>query len=80
MITIGVPSGKKGDKGDKGDPGTFSEDGVTVVANASGKAMAKDVAVGRDVNDLASARGQIGPARELGNNVDLIPSLKQVFI
>lgn len=63
VITIGVPSGKKGDKGDKGDPGTFSEDGVTVVANASGEAMAKDVAVGGDVNDLASARGQIGDYR-----------------
>lgn len=29
-----------------------------------------DVAVGGDVNDLASMRGQIGHARELGNNVD----------
>lgn len=29
-----------------------------------------DVAVGGDVNDLASMRGQIGQARELGNNVD----------
>lgn len=54
VITIGVPSGKKGDKG---DPGTFSEDGVTVVANASGEAMAKDVAIGGNASDLASARG-----------------------
>ena len=30
----------------------------------------KDVAIGGDLKDLASARGQIGPARELGNNVD----------
>ena len=30
----------------------------------------KDVAIGGDLEDLASARGQIGPARELGNNVD----------
>lgn len=60
VITIGVPIGKKGDKGDKGDPGTFSEDGVTVVANASGEAMAKDVAIGGNASDLASARGQIG--------------------
>ena len=67
ILTIGVPEGKKGDKG---DPGTFSEDGVTVVANASGEAMAKDVAIRGDLGDLASARGQIGPARELGNNVD----------
>ena len=29
-----------------------------------------DVAVGGDVNDLASMRGQIGHARELGDNVD----------
>lgn len=57
ILTIGVPEGKKGDKG---DPGTFSEDGVTVVANASGEAMAKDVAIGGDLGDLASARGQIG--------------------
>ena len=70
VITIGVPIGKKGDKGDKGDPGTFSEDGVTVVANASGEAMAKDVAIEGDIEDLASARGQVGPARELGSNVD----------
>ena len=67
VITIGVPSGKKGDKGDKGDPGTFSEDGVTVVANASGEAMAKDVAIGGDSSDLASARGQIGDAKEMPN-------------
>ena len=67
ILTIGVP---KGDKGDKGDPGTFLKDGVTVVANASGEAMAKDIAVGGDVNDLASMRGQIGQARELGDNVD----------
>ena len=63
VITIGVPIGDKGDKGDKGDPGTFSEDGVTVVANASGEAMAKDVAIGGDVSDLASKRGQIGNYR-----------------
>lgn len=67
VITIGVPSGKKGDKGDKGDPGTFSEDGVTVVANASGEAMAKDVAIGGNASDLASARGQIGDAKEMPN-------------
>ena len=60
VITIGVPKGTKGDKGDTGDPGTFSADGVTVVANASGEAMAKDIAIGGDVSDLASARGQIG--------------------
>lgn len=30
----------------------------------------KDVAIGGDLGDLASARGQVGPARELGSNVD----------
>ena len=68
VITIGVPIGDKGDKGDKGDPGTFSEDGVTVVANASGEAMAKDVAIGGDVSDLASARGQVGDAKAIGSH------------
>ena len=76
VITIGVPSGKKGDKGDKGDPGTFSEDGVTVVANASGEAMAKDVAIGGNLEDLASARGQIGNAVIVGT-VDLNTLVKQ---
>ena len=68
VITIGVPIGKKGDKGDKGDPGTFSEDGVTVVANASGEAMAKDVAIGGDIEDLASARGQVGNSKTQGSH------------
>lgn len=54
ILTIGVP---KGDKGDKGDPGTFLKDGVTVIANTDGEAMAKDVAIGGDLEDLASARG-----------------------
>lgn len=54
ILTIGVPEGKKGDKG---DPGTFLEDGVTVIANASGEAVAKDLAIDGDVSDLASARG-----------------------
>lgn len=60
ILTIGVPEGKKGDKG---DPGTFLKDGVTVIANASGEAVAKDLAIGGDASDLASARGQIGDAR-----------------
>ena len=67
VITIGVPIGDKGDKGDKGDPGTFSADEVTVVANASGEAMAKDIAIGGNLEDLASARGQIGDAKEMPN-------------
>ena len=44
-------------------------DGKTTT-DAGGVITAKDVAIGGDLGDLASARGQIGPARELGNNVD----------
>lgn len=45
-------------------------DGKTTQAAADGAITAKDVAIGGDLGDLASARGQIGAARELGNNVD----------
>ena len=45
-------------------------DGKTTRADAGGVITVKDVAIGGDLGDLASARGQIGPARELGNNVD----------
>lgn len=45
-------------------------DGKTTRAAAGGAITVKDVAIGGDLGDLASARGQIGPARELGNNVD----------
>lgn len=45
-------------------------DGKTTQAAAGGVLTAKDVAIGGDLGDLASARGQIGATRELGNNVD----------
>lgn len=45
-------------------------DGKTTRAAADGAITVKDVAIGGALGDLASARGQIGPARELGNNVD----------
>lgn len=45
-------------------------DGKTTLAAADGAITVKDVAIGGDLGDLASARGQIGAARELGNNVD----------
>lgn len=45
-------------------------DGKTTRANAGGVITVKDVAIEGNLEDLASARGQIGPARELGNNVD----------
>lgn len=42
-------------------------DGKTTQADASGKITVKDVAIGGDVADLASARGQIGDAKEMPN-------------
>ena len=44
--------------------------GNTTQAAADGAITVKDVAIGGDLGDLASARGQVGPAQELGNNVD----------
>lgn len=45
-------------------------DGKTTRAAADGAITVKDVAIDGDLGDLASARGQVGPARELGSNVD----------
>ena len=45
-------------------------DGKTTRAAADGAITVKDVAIEGDIEDLASARGQVGPARELGSNVD----------
>ena len=50
--------------------GLAKVDGKTTQADAGGVITVKDVAIGGDLGDLASARGQIGAARELGNNVD----------
>ena len=50
--------------------GLAKVDGKTTQADAGGTITAKDVAIDGELEDLASARGQIGPARELGNNVD----------
>ena len=50
--------------------GLAKVDGKTTQAAADGAITVKDVAIGGDLGDLASARGQIGAARELGNNVD----------
>ena len=54
----------------EGHAGLAKVDGKTMQADAGGVITAKDVAIGGDLGDLASARGQIGAARELGNNVD----------
>lgn len=50
--------------------GLVKPDAVTTHITADGTISAKDVAIGGNLEDLASARGQIGAARELGNNVD----------
>ena len=54
----------------EGHAGLAKVDGKTTQADAGGVITAKDVAIGGDLGDLASARGQVGPARELGSNVD----------
>ena len=54
----------------EGHAGLAKVDGKTTRADAGGVITVKDVAIGGNLEDLASARGQIGPARELGNNVD----------
>ena len=45
-------------------------DGKTTQSNAGGVITAKDVAIGGDLGDLASARGQIGNAKSLGSGFD----------
>ena len=45
-------------------------DGKTTQADAEGVITVKDVAINGNLEDLASARGQLGPAKELGNDVD----------
>jgi hypothetical protein len=45
-------------------------DGKTTKTDTKGVITAKDIAVGGILTDLASARGQLGPAKELGNDVD----------
>ena len=80
------PQGEKGEKGDTGKPfvgATASAAGAAgfVPAPVAGDqnkflhgdgkwSLVTDVAIGGNENDRASRRGQIGPARELGNDVD----------
>lgn len=42
-------------------------DNVTIKCNSSNELQAKDVAIGGNASDLASARGQIGDAKEMPN-------------
>ena len=51
-------------------PGLVKPDGITAKVTEDGTITVKDVAIEGNLEDLASVRGQIGPARELGNNVD----------
>lgn len=46
---------------------TPAVDNVTIKYNSSNKLQAKDVAIGGNASDLASARGQVGDARQLAD-------------
>ena len=48
--------------------GTVKPDGKTTRAEAGGVITAKDVAIGGDLGDLASARGQIGNSKTQGSH------------
>ena len=54
----------------EGHAGLAKVDGKTTQADAGGVITAKDVAIGGDLGDLASARGQIGNAKPLGSGFD----------
>ena len=47
--------------------GLVKTDGKTTQADAGGTITVKDVAIGGDLGDLASARGQVGDARQLAD-------------
>lgn len=51
----------------EGHAGLAKVDGKTTQADAGGVITAKDVAIGGDLGDLASARGQVGDARQLAD-------------
>ena len=48
---------------------THSTDNVTII-NDDQIVTVKDIAINGNKNDLASTRGQIGPTKELGDNID----------
>ena len=48
-------------------PGLVKPDGITAKVTEDGTITAKDVAIGGNLEDLASARGQIGDAKEMPN-------------
>ena len=47
--------------------GSVMPDGLTISVTADGTISAKDVAIGGNLEDLASARGQVGDARQLAD-------------
>ena len=47
--------------------GSVMPDGLTISVTADGMITVKDVAIGGDLGDLASARGQVGDARQLAD-------------
>ena len=47
--------------------GSVMPDGLTISVTADGVITVKDVAIGGDLGDLASARGQVGDARQLAD-------------
>ena len=51
----------------EGHAGLAKVDGKTTQADAGGVITVKDVAIGGDLGDLASARGQVGDAKEMPN-------------
>lgn len=54
-------------KAGSGSGGTVATDGVTIRYNSASNLQAKDIAINGDESDLASARGQIGDAKEMPN-------------
>lgn len=50
-----------------GTGGTVAADGVTIRYNSASSLQAKDIAIDGDESDLASARGQVGDARQLAD-------------
>lgn len=50
-----------------GTGGTVAADGVTIRYNSASSLQAKDIAIDGDESDLASARGQVGDAKEMPN-------------
>ena len=55
-------------KAGSGSGGTVATDGVTIRYNSASNLQAKDIAIGGNERDLASARGQIGNSKTQGSH------------